>query len=127
MSAPLPSNEEELFSRASELPAAERAAYLDQACASDPALRARIEALLRADRSGPQLHRGTARRRVALKVIKLGMDTKEVIARFFTRAFRIERRNRHASQTRPPPHDSINLRDFDARNGAICRSARTRG
>ena len=48
MSAPLPPNEEELFSRAAELPAAERAAYLDLACAGDAALRARIEALLRA-------------------------------------------------------------------------------
>src|SRR6185295_12206957 len=48
MSAPLPPNEEELFSHAAELPAVERAAYLDRVCAGNPALRARVEALLRA-------------------------------------------------------------------------------
>ncbi|MBI4623307.1 MAG: serine/threonine protein kinase [Verrucomicrobia bacterium] len=132
MSVPLPPNEEELFSRAAELPAAERAAYLDQVCAGDAALRARIEALLRADEAarsfmesppaadlaqavtqnaprvveaavGDRIGRykllqklgeggcgvvfmaeqeEPVRRRVALKVIKLGMDTKEVVARF---------------------------------------------
>ena len=49
MNAPIPPDEEELFSHAAELPAAERAAYLEKACAGDGALRARIEALLRAD------------------------------------------------------------------------------
>ncbi len=130
---PQPSEHEiEVFNIALELPPAERAAYLDKACAGDAALRQRVEALLQASEescaclegsvassSGPG---GTARpalnptekpgdrigrykllqqigeggcgvvymaeqeqpvqRRVALKVIKLGMDTKNVIARF---------------------------------------------
>jgi len=110
--------------------AAERAAYLAQACGNDAQLRQRVEALLRAhekaggfleepaaalpgktivlstpltekpgDHIGPykllqQIGEGGCgvvymaeqeqpiRRRVALKVIKLGMDTKAVIARF---------------------------------------------
>jgi WD40 repeat protein/serine/threonine protein kinase len=107
---------------------AERAAFLDRACAADPALRQRVERLLRRhQQSGPFLEPpatdpaatveeqplaerpGTVigpyklmeqigeggmglvfvaeqqqpvRRRVALKVIKPGMDTREVIARF---------------------------------------------
>jgi WD40 repeat protein/serine/threonine protein kinase len=105
----------------------ERAAYLDRACAGDPALRAQVEQLLKAhqepgpfmDRPAPVLvdtaeepiseRPGTiigpyklmeqigeggmglvfvaeqqqpVRRKVALKVIKPGMDTREVIARF---------------------------------------------
>jgi eukaryotic-like serine/threonine-protein kinase len=111
----------------------ERAAYLEQACAEDPALRQRMENLVRAyDQAGdfleespvqteefvrkdlrpmdfpaetPGLRIGRykllqkigeggcgvvymaeqeepVRRRVALKIIKLGMDTKNVIARF---------------------------------------------
>jgi serine/threonine protein kinase/tetratricopeptide (TPR) repeat protein len=109
---------------------AERAAYLDQACANNPALRARIDALLRAhDRAGHLLDRPAAvsgestaayistgeqagtiiagryklleaigeggmgtvwaaeqtepvRRKVALKLIKPGMDSRQVLARF---------------------------------------------
>ena len=114
------------------MPAAERAAYLDQACAGDAALRQRVEELLQAsdeaapsskarqqfrpDRVEPSAsirlpprnpatgsaatnccsksakaaaawciwpsRRNRFSRRVALKVIKLGMDTKQVIARF---------------------------------------------
>jgi serine/threonine protein kinase len=107
----------------------ERAAYLDQACADDPALRARLESLLRAhERTGHLLDRpaennpepteatapsvalgtvisgrykllepigaggmGTVymaeqttpvRRLIALKLIKPGMDSKAVLARF---------------------------------------------
>jgi serine/threonine protein kinase/tetratricopeptide (TPR) repeat protein len=127
-----------VFSAARRLPAAERAAYLDQTCAGDAALRQRVEELLRAgddaegflldpapgaqrpdgapaaptlvlnlaatgekagDRIGhykllQQIGEGgcglvymaeqeePVRRRVALKVIKLGMDTRQVIARF---------------------------------------------
>src|SRR6516225_11446423 len=127
-----------VFSAARRLPAGERPAYLDQTCAGDPALRQRVEELLRAgedaegflqepapgarrpdvppvtatlalnattpgekagDRIGhykllQQIGEGgcglvymaeqeePVRRRVALKVIKLGMDTKQVIARF---------------------------------------------
>jgi serine/threonine protein kinase/tetratricopeptide (TPR) repeat protein len=126
-----------VFSAARRLAAAERAAYLDQTCAGDAALRRRVEELLRAgedsegflqqpapgaqrpegapaastlvlnvtpgekagDRVGhykllQQIGEGgcglvymaeqeePVRRRVALKVIKLGMDTKSVIARF---------------------------------------------
>src|SRR5258708_11210266 len=130
---PQPSDREiEIFNAALELPATERAAYLDQVCAGDVALRQRVEELLEAGEqagdflenaegvpSGPgrtirptifpaekpgdrigryknlqQIGEGgcgvvymaqqeePVRRRVALKVIKLGMDTKGVIARF---------------------------------------------
>src|SRR5262245_42202097 len=102
---------------------AEQAAYLDRACGGDPALRARVEALLHAHQKvGHFLERTTAladgspteapgaavgpyelleplgeggfgivyraeqqhpvRRRVALKVLRPGMDSKHVIARF---------------------------------------------
>src|SRR5436190_3502381 len=130
-----------LFSAALELDASRRAAYLDDACTDDPALRLRVATLLRLHEqalpflgspagtepssespSGPanpsptlrigstpseavgerishykllqQIGEGgcgvvymaeqeePVRRRVALKVIKLGMDTKQVIARF---------------------------------------------
>ena len=122
----------EVFNAALELPAAERATYLDEVCAGDAALRQRVEELLQAgDKADgflespaavPPRPGGTVRlavvpaekpgdrigrykllqqigeggcgvvymaeqeepvsRRVALKVIKLGMDTKNVIARF---------------------------------------------
>src|SRR6516162_6079613 len=117
-----------IFDAAIELPPERRAAYVQEACASDDALRQRVEALLRAhesaesfmdspavapgretvavkpseqpgDRIGrykllQQIGEGgcgvvymaeqeePVRRRVALKVIKLGMDTKQVVARF---------------------------------------------
>ncbi len=121
-----------VFSAARRLSVGARAAYLDEACAGDAALRQRVEELLRAgDEAGAFLQSpaaapsgpgGTLRleltptekpgdrigrykllqqigeggcgvvymaeqtepvhRRVALKVIKLGMDTKQVIARF---------------------------------------------
>ena len=128
-----------VFMELADLPDAERKAALDRACGEDDALRAEVEALLRADRAaggflssptGPKVpaapsHAGPAaneapaaevaeragaqidrykllekigeggmgtiwmaeqrepvRRRVALKIIKLGMDTKQVIARF---------------------------------------------
>ncbi|MCX6953210.1 MAG: serine/threonine-protein kinase [Verrucomicrobia bacterium] len=118
--------DDEIFGEAIELPAAERAAFLDRACAGDAALRARVEALLVGhdaaedflersptvrpaepafpeEQPGDRIGRYTllkkvgeggcgvvylaeqtepVRRRVALKVIKLGMDTKQVIARF---------------------------------------------
>ena len=127
-----PEHEIEVFNVALELPAAERSAYLDGACADDAALRQRVEELLKAsEESCPCLEGSVAgspgpsgtvrlasvtaekpgdrigrykllqqigeggcgivymaeqeepvRRRVALKVIKLGMDTKQVIARF---------------------------------------------
>jgi len=120
-----------LFAAALERPPAERAAFLDGACHGDPALRARLDALLAAHehpaalldvpadapRPAPGIRFAEAadeavgqtlgrykllekigeggygvvyvaeqteplRRRVALKVIKLGMDTKQVVARF---------------------------------------------
>jgi serine/threonine protein kinase/tetratricopeptide (TPR) repeat protein len=119
--------EESLFARALEIEsAAERAAFLDRACADNPALRAELEALLRAhEQSGdlldmPESATRTAdqpareapgaalgpykllerigeggmgtvwmaeqqepiRRRVAVKVIKEGMDSRQVLARF---------------------------------------------
>jgi serine/threonine protein kinase/WD40 repeat protein len=128
----------EIFNSALEQPTpAERAAYLDGACRDDAELRARIEALIRADeqaggflptedakpqaaelaktfamttgqfpiteKAGDRIGRykllqqigeggcgvvymaeqqEPVRRKVALKIIKLGMDTKSVIARF---------------------------------------------
>ncbi len=121
-------SEEEIFHQARTLTDPdERAAYLEQACGGDAALRAAVEALLRADvgASGfmerpPQdvdatldapigEHPGTVigpykllepigeggfgvvflaeqtqpvRRKVALKVLKPGMDTRQVVARF---------------------------------------------
>jgi WD40 repeat protein/tetratricopeptide (TPR) repeat protein/tRNA A-37 threonylcarbamoyl transferase component Bud32 len=135
-----PANREvAIFSAALGLDPSQRAAYLDEACAGDPALRQQIESLLRAheeaitflespmrptvaaptafEGSDPPKPLGGApaetagdrigrykllqpigeggcgvvymaeqeepvRRRVALKVIKLGMDTKQVVARF---------------------------------------------
>jgi WD40 repeat protein/serine/threonine protein kinase len=121
-------NEEEIFHQALARRPEERAAYLEQACAGDPPLRAAVEALLRANVGasgfleqpalapvatvdeqpvreklgtviGPyklmeQIGEGgmglvfvaeqqqPVRRKVALKVIKPGMDTRQVIARF---------------------------------------------
>ena len=127
-----------LFLAASDLPEAERAAYLDRECGGDADLRARVEELLRADagapptdpdRTGtlgpaadepgadegmadhaPELDAGAVvagryklveligeggmgsvwmaqqvepvRRAVAVKLIKAGMDSKQVLARF---------------------------------------------
>jgi serine/threonine protein kinase/tetratricopeptide (TPR) repeat protein len=119
-----------IFCEARERPSAvERAAYLDQACGDDAVLRARVEALLRAEPEVGNFLRGDAsppvldataddrvterpgtvigpyklleqigeggfgvvfmaeqqqpiRRKVALKVLKPGMDTRQVVARF---------------------------------------------
>jgi eukaryotic-like serine/threonine-protein kinase len=119
---------ESLFAAALPKPLADRAAYLDQACADDPALRERVEALLGAHAAagdflespapspvvtieelpvgegpgtaiGPyrlieQIGEGgmgtvwmaqqtePVRRLVAVKLIKAGMDSRQVIARF---------------------------------------------
>ncbi len=119
---------ESLFAAALQQPPADRAAYLDQACTDDQALRQRVEALLRAQAAagsflnappagqhatvdappvserastviGPykllqQIGEGgmgtvfmaeqtkPVQRKVALKVIKPGMDSRQVIARF---------------------------------------------
>jgi hypothetical protein len=128
MSEP-PNAEVVVFAAALELPADQRGAYLDQACAGNADLRRQVEALLRvhddagsffdkltpvaqatsregaipAEKPGDRIGRykhlqqigeggcgvvymaeqeEPVRRRVALKVIKLGMDTKQVIARF---------------------------------------------
>ncbi len=120
--------EEEIFHQALSSSPEERAAYLEQACAGDPTLRAAVEALLRAnvgatgflEQPAPALaaavdeqpvreRPGTiigsyklleqigeggfgvvflaeqtrpVRRKVALKVLKPGMDTRQVVARF---------------------------------------------
>src|SRR6516162_6083174 len=127
-----------VFNAARQLSAEARPAYLDQTCAGDPALRQRVEELLRSSEEADQFLEAPApgvqppadgptapdslpeamapgekagdrigrykllqqigaggcgvvymaeqeepvRRRVALKVIKLGMDTRQVIARF---------------------------------------------
>src|SRR5688500_4888967 len=121
-------NKDEIFNAAAEIAdAAERTAYLHQACGNDLALKAEIEELLHHDRSKDSLFDRTApgiasiaeqpiaeghgtvigpykllqqigeggtgvvflaeqerpvKRHVALKVIKPGMDTRKVIARF---------------------------------------------
>jgi len=119
-------NEEEIFHEALARNPADRAAYLDRVCAGNPALRASVEALLRANVGasefletpalggagdpesaterpgtviGPyklleQIGEGgfgvvfmaeqtqPVRRKVALKVLKPGMDTRQVVARF---------------------------------------------
>ncbi len=142
----MPRDAESLFNEARGLPPESRSNFLDEACADEPALRARVEALLDADDpdatflrtaapDGETLDAGAAvdpdatleqtrqqtprrtnaevagqridgytliselgaggfgtvwvadqsepvRRRVALKIIKLGMDTEQVMARF---------------------------------------------
>ncbi len=125
--APTTKNARDIFLAALERTPAERAAYLDEACAGDAALRQRVEALLRAhDEPGAFLSEAQAdasttaapmptlvgtviagryklleeigeggmgtvwvaeqtqpvRRKVALKLIKAGMDSKSVLARF---------------------------------------------
>ncbi len=116
--------DDEIFAEALELPAPARAGYLDGSCRDDPALRARIDALLAGHHAAADFlekpcvdrtpfgseeepgdvigrytllrrigdggcgivhlaeQREPVRRQVALKVIKLGMDTRSVIARF---------------------------------------------
>ena len=103
--------ERDVFEAALELPPEDRAAYLDGVCGSDVALRQRVEALLRQhDQAGGFLERPAVaglvtaheapvgeggfgvvflaeqtepvRRKVALKVLKPGMDTRQVVARF---------------------------------------------
>lgn len=116
----MPNREQEIFNAALERSTdAERAAFLDSACADWPEGRARIEVLLQAAaaaggfladeeapvREGPGARIGRyrlqelvgeggfgavyraeqdqpVRRTVALKIIKLGMDTRAVMARF---------------------------------------------
>jgi eukaryotic-like serine/threonine-protein kinase len=121
-------NDEEIFHQALALPPSERAAYLDKACAGDPARRASAKALLSAhEETGGFLEKGAHRqpiaetlapeartgvviagryklleqigeggmgtvfvaeqrepvkRQVALKLVKPGMDSKSVLARF---------------------------------------------
>ena len=116
--------DDDIFADALELPASERAAFLDRACGDDVVLRTRIEALLLGHEAAQDFlerpatprppvqpdpaagdlidrytllrqigeggygtvwlaeQRAPIHRFVALKVIKLGMDTREVIARF---------------------------------------------
>jgi WD40 repeat protein/serine/threonine protein kinase len=123
--------EEQIFQAALDLPAAERAAYLERSCLNSPGIRERIEELLRSHEDGAFMQSranvailahldaelaqhlpercGTRiaqykllenigeggcgivymaqqeeplRRIVALKIIKLGIDTKSVVARF---------------------------------------------
>lgn len=120
---------DQIFDRAREIQDhEERCAYLDQVCGDDPALRQRLDALLRASDQASGFIKGLekdlasvtddewdaecvnsqldryrllekigeggfgivylaeqrvpVRRRIALKIIKAGMDTKEVIGRF---------------------------------------------
>src|SRR5215468_9404244 len=126
--AATPANARDLFLAALERPPAQRPTYLEAACAGDPALRGRLEALLRAhaqpgaflsedqpptaDATGPPAsdaagaviagrytllqrigeggmgevwlarQQEPVKRQVALKLIKAGMDSKAVLARF---------------------------------------------
>src|ERR1035437_5853277 len=115
---------EEIFSAARDLPALERAAFLERACEGDAELRSQADSLLAAheqagdfldhtiplpapdfliERTGTMIGRykllekigeggfgvvymaeqvEPLQRKVALKIIEAGMDTKEVIARF---------------------------------------------
>ena len=120
-----PNRVEQIFDAALARPLEQRSAYLNEACGDDSALRARVEALLRAhqaadgflnppsvetlaaagvtEKAGAVIGRykllqligeggfgsvfmaeqqHPVRRRVALKIIKLGMDTRQVVARF---------------------------------------------
>jgi non-specific serine/threonine protein kinase/serine/threonine-protein kinase len=102
----------EVFLAACELPQPDRSAYLDEVCAGDPKLRDEVELLLAFDEKPDEETRPLAtdsvgkyrllqkigeggmgevweaeqkrpvRRRVAVKLIKWGMDTREVVARF---------------------------------------------
>src|ERR1035438_6778273 len=82
--------EERIFAEALVLPEGERQRFIVEACQGDGDLRKRVEALVRAHESAEGFMdappatepEDPVRRRVALKIIKLGMDTKEVIARF---------------------------------------------
>ena len=58
----VPQRDEALFQAAAQLTGPQRVAFLDSACHGDPALRQRLDALL-----------------AAHELIKLGMDTKQVI------------------------------------------------
>jgi serine/threonine protein kinase len=118
---------EEIFLEAADLPAPERAAFLERTCHGDAGLRAEVESLLRADDTGPamveaaieseaasmlqessfagarlgayrvvhEIGRGGMgsvylaerdddqfHKLVAIKVVKRGMDTEEVLGRF---------------------------------------------
>ncbi|MHC4615858.1 MAG: serine/threonine-protein kinase [Planctomycetota bacterium] len=89
---------EELFQRAADLPGPGRAEFIARQCGADPVLRGDVEQLLRAyeaDGGGfmatpaggvptdpGEQQTGPVRRNVALKIVKLGMDTRQVVARF---------------------------------------------
>jgi serine/threonine protein kinase/tetratricopeptide (TPR) repeat protein len=78
-------NERDLFIAALAIPGpAERSVWLDRECGDDAVLRRRIDVLLRAfDAAGSLLEQTEpVRRKVALKVLKPGMDTRQVVARF---------------------------------------------
>jgi len=102
----------EIFLAACELPPSDRPAYLNESCGSDSALRNEVELLLAYDEAPAKEDRPLSsdrvgnyrllqkvgeggmgevweaeqerpvRRRVAVKLIKWGMDTREVVARF---------------------------------------------
>ncbi len=79
-------DEESIFAAAlAEKALSQRNEFLDRAYAGDALLRSRVEALLGEGGFGIGFlaeQQKPIRRRVALKVIKPGMDTRQVIARF---------------------------------------------
>ena len=75
MSAPIPPNQrpgvETLFAQALELPAAERAAFLEAACHDEAALRQRVQALLAAhEKAGARF---ATRPEAVLSTVKLDL------------------------------------------------------
>ena len=79
-------NPESILHQARSLQHEDRERYLSQACGSDPGLRAEVDALLLAEADAGSFlapvaeQREPVVRRVALKIVKLGMDTRRVIA-----------------------------------------------
>src|SRR5262245_20283647 len=56
----------DLFQSAMDVPAEERATFLDSACGNDAGLRSEVESLLAADRNSDRFHRGRELARLAV-------------------------------------------------------------
>ncbi|MES1167178.1 MAG: serine/threonine protein kinase, partial [Pseudomonadota bacterium] len=77
-------SEETLFANALTYPTADRAAYLDQACTGNPALRSRVEALLQAHATARSLLQGShgLAVRTALSVTTTAEEPGTMIGRY---------------------------------------------